>query len=134
MQYQTPSKARHSVTISCPKCASNEGKSVEDIYCECRTPHEPRQSSIDEMLKESLPPEPQHTSLWMIVTVLSGILCASSSAFQDATPVAFGACTLLSATMTHQAFRYNRNDFPLLLDHWHKSYMCTRCGEVYVPT
>jgi hypothetical protein len=121
------------VTAICPKCASKEGRSVEAIYCECRTPQEPRPAGIDEMLRQSSPPEPQHTYLWMIVCVLSAILCMTSATFRDATPIAFGACAVLSATMTHQAFRYNRNDFPLVLDHWHKSYMCTRCGEVYVP-
>ena len=119
--------------ISCPKCASSEGRSIEAIYCECQSVEMWSPPEREHLAVQSAPPEPQHTALWMVVTALCALLCAGSASFRDGSSLAFAACTLLSGVMTQQAIRYNRRDFPRLLDHWHKSLMCTRCGEVYVP-
>lgn len=79
------------------------------------------------------PPEPQHTSLWLIVTSLFAMLCVGAATLRDGSSLVFAACTLLSGSMTYQSIHYNRVDFPRLVDYWQKSFMCTRCGEVYVP-
>jgi hypothetical protein len=49
------------------------------------------------------------------------------------TTIALITCALLSAWMARDALRYNRADLPRLTEYWHHAFMCTRCGEVFVP-
>lgn len=41
---------------------------------------------------------------------------------------------MLGAGLTvHRAYRFNRQDWPRLLERWERSLICLRCGNVFAP-
>jgi len=121
------------VTISCPKCASSEGKSIEAIYCECRTPQNAQRAITAELSRQSAPPGRRHPAWWMIIAAMFLIAAGFSGIARDSTTLALLTCAALSALMAHDADKYNELDLPRLLEYWHRAFMCERCGEVFVP-
>lgn len=113
------------MTISCPKCASRDGRSIEAIYCECANGEIPRT-----LTRESAPPAARRPTAWLAMTFWFVILSVNT---RGETTLALITCALLSAWMARDAIRYNRADLPRLTEYWHRSFMCTRCGEVFVP-
>ena len=120
------------VNICCPKCASSDGRSVEAIYCECNAPQR-RFRRIRAMSRHFAPPEPKHPKFWLSMSIVFAALTGWSTFAASSAATALGACALLSGWMAYEASRYNRADLPRLLDYWHHAFMCSRCGEVYVP-
>ena len=120
------------MTINCPKCASTEGRSIEAIYCEC-TASGSEPFDLARFFRQATPPDRRHPKFWMALTALfialslGGLLSASTST------ASFAICGLLSGVMTRDAAAFNRAVHPRLLEYWHRSFICTRCGAVYVP-
>ena len=120
------------MNICCPKCASSDGRSVEAIYCECETSSGTFRR-IRAASRHFAPPEARHPRFWLSMSIAFTALTAWSAFSATSTLAALGACALLSGWMAYDASRYNRSDLPRLLDYWHHAFMCSRCGEVYVP-
>ena len=121
------------VTICCPKCASSEGRSVEALYTESKTPDKEQSSIGADLSRQTAPPERRHPAFWISLTILFTILSAITLKSLSQTAAALTACAILSGWMAHEAIEYNRADLPRLLDYWHHSIMCARCGQVFVP-
>jgi hypothetical protein len=119
--------------ICCPKCASGEGRSIEAIYCECRTPERERAPIPAELSRQSAPPERRHPAFWLSMAIVFAVLTAVMLPSSGSTTGALSACAMLSGWMSREATNYNRSDLPRLLEYWHRSFICTRCGEVFVP-
>ena len=119
--------------ICCPKCASPEGRSIEAIYCECKTPEKERPPIPEELSRQSAPPARRHPMFWLSLGIVFAILTVVTLPASASTTSALSTCAMLSAFMSRQAMNYNRADLPRLLEYWHRSFICTRCGEVFVP-
>jgi hypothetical protein len=115
--------------ICCPKCASSEGQSIEAIY---KTPEKERPPIAARLSPDSRPPEVKHPRFWFGLTVAFVLLSLSRLSFTSET-AALAFCASLSASMARDALTYNRQYLPRLLEYWHRSFICTRCGEVFVP-
>ena len=120
------------MTITCPKCASSEGRSIEEIYCECRTPEQECAAVPAGLKRQAAPPARRHPVLWLSMTMLFAMFTVTTFS-SISTTIALVACASLSAWMAREATEYNRSDLPRLLEYWHRSFMCKRCGEVFVP-
>jgi hypothetical protein len=121
------------MNICCPKCASSDGKSIEAIYCECRTPGRERPEISEDLSRQSAPPLPRRPVLWLSLSIVFAAMVIAAFSSSIPTATAFAACAALSAWMAREAVAYNRSDLPRLLEYWHRSFICTRCGEVFVP-
>lgn len=117
------------MTICCPKCASSEGRSIEAIY---KTPERDRPAIAPELARQSQPPEARHPWFWLALTITFAAATVSRYSWTSST-AALALCTTLSGAMTRDALMYNRVYLPRLLEYWHRSFVCTRCGEVFVP-
>ena len=115
--------------ICCPKCASSQGQSIEAIY---KTPEKDRPAIAARLARESGPPAVRHPRFWSGLTVAFVLMSAIRLSFTSET-AALIICAILSAAMARDAYRYNRKYLPRLLEYWHRSFVCTRCGEVFVP-
>lgn len=117
------------MTICCPKCASSEGRSIEAIY---RTPEKERPAIAPALARQSEPPEARHPGFWLALTIAFALITVTRFSWSSAT-AALALCALLSGAMARETLKYNRLYLPRLLDYWHRSFICTRCGEVFVP-
>jgi hypothetical protein len=115
--------------ICCPKCASSKGQSIEAIY---KTPEKERSAIAARLFRESAPPEVRHPRFWFGLTAVFVLISATRLSFTSET-AALIICAILSAAMARDSLRYNRHYLPRLLEYWHRSFVCTRCGEVFVP-
>ena len=104
---------------------------MEAIYCECSATDLP--GALRTLSRQSAPPDRRHTSFWLVLTLFFTAISAVALFTGEESSIAFAACTMLSGRMSRDSMRYNRADFPRLLDYWHRSFICMRCGEVYVP-
>lgn len=71
--------------------------------------------------------------MWGLLSAIFAILSITTLASDRAATAALLACAILSGWMARDALHYNSADFPRLLEYWHRSLMCNRCGEVFVP-
>ncbi|HKY97134.1 MAG TPA: hypothetical protein VJL35_04700 [Gemmatimonadaceae bacterium] len=115
--------------ICCPKCASSEGQSIEALY---KTPEEERPAIAAHLSRQSEPPEARHPRLWLALTIVFTVMSITTFGGTRET-AALMLCGVLSAAMAREALTYNRLYLPRLLEYWHRSFICTRCGEVFVP-
>ena len=65
---------------------------------------------------------------------IAGLICAFAAGCASRSAAALAMCGLLSACMAREAIRYNRVDLPKLEEYWRRSFICMRCGEVFVPS
>ena len=121
------------MTVTCPKCASCEARSIEAIYCECASQGATVAPGLIRFFRQAAPPDRRHPLFWMALTALFTVLVVSGLPSLNGSSGALAACGLLSAWMAREAVRYNRVDLPKLAEYWRRSFICTRCGEVYVP-
>ena len=121
------------MTISCPKCASRDGRSVESIYCQCTSAQESTSLTTIRLSRKAAPPSPRHPLAWQVLAAVFAIAGLSALRSDVAASAAFTTCAILSGWMARDALRYNNADLPRLLDYWHHSLMCTRCGEMFIP-
>ena len=70
--------------------------------------------------------------MWCVLSAAFAIL-SLSTLHSSWTPAALAACAILAGWMARDAVHYNSADLPRLLEYWHRSLMCSRCGEVFVP-
>lgn len=124
---------RGRVTICCPKCASSNGRSIEAVYCECKDPQRENVAIASGLSRQSAPPERRHSGWWLALTGLFIVLTIVTVRSWSVSTTALGACAILSAIMARDAIQYNRCDLPRLLEYWRRSFICTTCGEVFVP-
>lgn len=117
------------MTICCPKCASSDGRSVESIYCECSA-NEKKSAAV--LLRQAAPPGPRHPQWWFALAVAFTASAAVTIPNADTTTVALLIGAALSGLMARDAVVYNRSILPRLLEYWHRSFMCTRCGQVFL--
>jgi hypothetical protein len=122
------------VTISCPKCASRDGRSIEAIYCEYKTPTQSQQTITAELSQRSAPPGRRHPVYWIALACFLSVTAIAVARYSAPTSSALLISVAMCVWMARDADRYNVFDFPRLAEYWHRAFMCERCGEVFVPT
>lgn len=126
-------RAKRNMTICCPKCASSEGRSIEAIYCECKTPDSAQRAINAHLSRQSEPPGPRHPVYWVAFASLLTIAAVASVPYSASTSLSLFLCVGLCAWMAREADRYNVDEFPRLVEYWHRAFVCERCGAVFVP-
>jgi hypothetical protein len=112
------------VTLTCPKCASVDARSVVLVYREVGRPR--RQLS-----RQAAPPRKRNVTAWLLLTlVLATAFVLELSSF-GVGAVVLGGLALSGGWMTRHFRAYNVADFPDLMKRWERSVMCNRCGHVY---
>lgn len=106
------------VTISCPKCASRNGSTLESVY-ENGAP------------KQAAPPETMEVNGWLYLALGSALALAAIHPGMTWRGGAFAAIAASAAMMGIRATLFNTRRLPLLRDRWEKSVMCSRCGHVF---
>lgn len=124
---------RFRVTISCPKCASREGKSIEEMYIERTTPDHEHAPLPAELARQASPPIRRHPFWWLAASVTFFVLASITLEAPGSVTVALATCGALSAWMERDANRYNELYLPRLTEYWHRAFICERCGEIFVP-
>jgi hypothetical protein len=146
--------------LACPKCTSGEVRKLSMIYNEGLSIINTRtQSSAagigfsgggvgfgsshgsahttgrqqTALSKQASPPAKKHTILWGGASVIMAIWTLTSFF-----PITFGSFILLGLTalgvrLTLKAWQFNRDEYPDMYAKWEQSFMCNRCGEVFVP-
>jgi hypothetical protein len=71
---------------------------------------------------------------WLSLAVFFTVLAIAAVPLWTPTTAALGTCAFLAGCMTREAAQYNRSCLPRLLEYWRRSFICTRCGEVFVPS
>lgn len=120
------------MNISCPKCASSDGRSIESIYCECSENEDAGRADAAVLLRESAPPGRRHPHWWLAIALVFAASAGVTVSTAGATTAALLACAGLSGWMARDAINYNRLILPRLLEYWHRSFMCSRCGQVFL--
>lgn len=145
--------------LACPKCTSAEVRKLSMIYKEgLSIINTTTQSSGSGMAfsgggvgfgtsrgsasttgrqqtalsKQASPPGKKHAILWSIAAVIMGIWTLTSFF-----PISMGSLLLLGATVLAgrfalKGFQWNKEEYPGLYARWEQSFMCNRCGEVFV--
>ncbi len=145
--------------LACPKCTSGEVRKLSMIYKEGLSIITTRTQSAGSgmavggggvafgsgrgsatttgkqqtaLSKEASPPGKKHAILWSIAAVIMGIWTLSSFF-----PISLGSLLLLGATVLAgrfalKGFQWNKEEYPGLYARWEQSFMCNRCGEVFV--
>ena len=121
------------MTICCPKCASSEGRRIETIYAESKTPPRGNDAVNDELTRQSAPPARRHPIFWIAFASVLFIAAIASLTSEATTTLALFLCAGVVVWMAREADRYNHLELPRLLDYWHHAFICARCGEVFVP-
>ena len=142
--------------LACPKCTSGEVRKLAMIYNEglsiintqtvgsgvgvgrggmafgggSATTTGRQQTALS---KQAAPPSKKHAILWSGLAVIMGIWT-----FTSFFPISFGSFLLLGLTalavrFALKAFQFNREEYPGMYARWEQSFMCNRCGEVFVP-
>jgi hypothetical protein len=82
--------------------------------------------------REAAPPAKHRFVVWVIVAVLAGLYVLTTlSNFGTGTLLMLGA-TAGSIVMARRARHFNLREHPGLMSNWEKSFMCNRCGQVFV--
>ena len=53
--------------------------------------------------------------------------------FEDLATGSFFVLAVVAFLLLMKAFRYNRRTLPMLLLRWNMSFICSRCGQVFIP-
>ena len=104
----------------CPKCASREVRAV------CRV-----ESADGGPL--SLPPAPRPWIPWGLVSAAAVILGVGSLPQRRVLAIGAAAGALFAFLGAFAALRHNRWTYPAQRERWERSFLCERCGEVFVP-
>ena len=107
------------LTISCPKCASSEARSLEFLRRRGAAAHIP-------------PPRKRDESGWVLLSTASALLMLATLA-APLISFAFGGISALAAWTAFNAHSYNRRRLPQLRARWKHSVMCSSCGEIFLP-
>ncbi len=82
--------------------------------------------------KQVTPPEKRVWTLWSVLAL--GAMLGSLPGIRHPgvlNLIAFGVA-VLAARMGIRAHQYNANDYPRIYREWEQSFMCSRCGEIFV--
>jgi len=121
------------MSICCPKCASSEGRRIEAIYAECKTPTDEHDPVNAELSRQSAPPVRKHPIYWVAFASVLSIAALASFTWRESVAVTLLLSTGLVVLKARDADRYNQFELPRLLDYWHHAVICGCCGEVFVP-
>lgn len=104
----------------CPKCASREVRAISLV-------------ETTDGASLSMPPAPRPWIPWGLVAAAAVILVVGSLPHRRV--LAFGAAVgaLLASLGAFTALRHNKWTYPAQRERWERSFLCERCGELFVP-
>lgn len=143
------------MNVLCPKCTSGEVRSLSLIYREglshsvtnttgtgfggarggfgggtmSAVSHGRSQTVLS---KEAAPPSKKRVVTWLVLTVIFSFLFLGSTKDFGVSTLVFAGVAALSIWMAMNNREYNATQFPELYSRWQRSFMCNRCGAVFV--
>ena len=126
----------------CPRCDSENIQSCPVIYQQGTVGHSYTTRSGDysattsgtesTALAQSVSPPEQKETHW-IAMIITGVIALF--AFMDGSMIAaliFGGITYAAYSVSQEASEYNDKQWPAEYKAWQNSYLCHRCGNIFV--
>jgi len=145
------------MSYSCPKCASSEVRKLSLVYNEGLSTINSQSFSAGSMAgsgggmgwgtastatvgrqqsalsKQAAPPPRKAWLFWGFVAGLFGLMGVSSLAHPGISTLVCLGIAAWSVRQFLSARAYNATVHPDLLQRWERSFLCNRCGEMFVP-
>jgi hypothetical protein len=86
-----------------------------------------------QLSKQASPPGKKAWLLWSAVAVICGFLALGSLAHPGVGLLFYVGITALAVRFALKGRAYNSEVYPELYQKWERSFMCNRCGEMFVP-
>jgi hypothetical protein len=145
------------MSLACPKCSSNDAKSLSLIYREGLSiintqtttfgsavgsgggvafgsssgTTTGRQQSV--LSRQAAPPARKGWILWAILVVAFGMGAVGGMVHPGIGTLLAIAMVVFSVRMVMRARKFNVEEYPGIYQRWERSFMCNRCGEVFAP-
>jgi hypothetical protein len=121
------------VEHACPRCGSAEIRKLSLIYQTGLPANAERKPAHEAALsKQAAPPTKKPAVMWVVAAFMFVIVAVAmlwSSRAMTAMAFLFLAIAIGFAV---RAMTYNSMVFPRLHDQWERSFMCNRCGNIFV--
>lgn len=143
------------MSLACPKCSSNDARSLSLIYREGLSIINTQTTSFGSAMgsgggtafgsssgtttgrqqsvlsRQAAPPAKKGWILWSILVVAFGLGAVGGMVHPGIGTVFAIAIAVVSARMVMRARTFNAEEYPGLYQQWERSFMCNRCGEVF---
>lgn len=141
--------------ITCPKCSSSEARSLSLIHREglTNTQGQTAGTSVGSLggslgvstmrgtitaqsqtvlSKEAAPPEARAFFPWVLSAIVLGLFVLAQLGDIGFWTVVAALLAVLSVLQAKRARAFNTQELPGLKARWDQSFMCNRCGQVFV--
>jgi hypothetical protein len=117
---------------TCPRCGSPDVRQLSLIHV-TGLPTAARNGRVAQsaLSRSAAPPVKKHAVLWSLLSVVAAVVATTTFAVGGSGPVVVAAVAVLAAAFAVRAARYNAKVYPELRRLWERSFMCTRCGDVF---
>ena len=143
------------MNLVCPKCASVEARSLSLIYREGLSHTQTNTTGVGfggaaggvgagtvsavshgrsqtALSKEASPPTRKNVIGWLLLTIFFGFFFLGSIKSFGLMTIIFAGIAALGFWMAKNNREYNASQFPELYNRWQQSFMCNRCGAVFI--
>ena len=109
---------------SCPKCASVDVRKLSLVHGSDRGP----------LSRVAAPPAKKPWALWAATAAVSSLPVVANVRQPGTWTVLMMGIAALAAGFAFNAWTYNSRVHPALLERWQQSFLCNRCGNVFVSS
>ncbi len=144
------------MNLACPKCTSNEVRKLSMIYNEGLSIINAQTSTVGsgfggggaafgsasshttgrqqtQLSKQASPPGKKAWLLWSFLAVVFGFGALSTISHPGMGLLFCVGVTALAVRFAIKGRQYNGEVYPGLYKTWEQSFMCNRCGDMFVP-
>lgn len=141
--------------LACPKCTSTEVRKLSLIYNEGLSTIHTQSTSVGSgvagggmafgsasthsvgrqqtaLSKQAAPPDKKRWLLWSAAAVFVGLISLGNITHPGLWTLIGLGITAMSVKFAVSGRRYNLDVHPGLYQKWEQSFMCNRCGEMFV--
>ena len=108
----------------CPKCASVDVRKLSLVYG----------SDQGALSRVAAPPVKKPWATWAATAVLSFLPVFAHVREPGPGTVLMMGISALTAGFAFNAWTYNARVHPALLERWQRSFLCNRCGNVFISS
>lgn len=115
------------MSVACPTCASRQVRRLSSVYAETHG----RDSAA--LTRQASPPGKKPWFLWGLLAAVPMAAGAATIAHPGVGTFLWACAAVLALRFAMRSRQYNADIYPLLYRRWEDSFMCSRCGEKFVP-